>query len=237
VLFPAMSNYSGIGEQDKMRRLFFIATRYLAFVAFPVGISGTILAYQIIHYLYGHEYIGAQRILQVMFCTSIITSLCGPGSAVLYGFEKQSFIYKLGGIMAIVNLVLDFFLIKKFGAIGAVVCYSATTIIGSTLGTIYTCRTMQLRYPFASIAKIFVSTVIMGIAMELIILRNGEIPGFVFSVLAGCIIYIVSSLVLGTFETEDYTIMESIKGALPGKSKWIVDNMIRFLASFKNNTK
>lgn len=237
VLFPAMSNYSGVGDLEKVKRLFFITTRYLAFVAFPIGVSGAILSYQMIHYLYGHEFIGAQRVLQIMFLTSIFTSLCGPGSAVLYGYEKQSFIYKLGCIMAVVNIILDIILIKKFGALGAAVCYAITTIIGSTCGTLYTCHTMKLKYPIVSISKVFISTVIMGIAMEIIILQNNEIPGFILSILVGGIIYTICSLVLGTFEEEDYTLLESVKAILPGKTKQIMDFIIRFISQFKNNGK
>ncbi len=237
VLFPAMSTYSGIGEKSKMRRLFFIATRYLAFVAFPMGVAGAILSYQMIHYLYGHEFIGAQRVLQIMFLTSTVTNLSTPGSAVLYGYEKQSFIYKLGAVMAIINIILDIFLIKRFGALGAVICYSVTTVVGSLIGTVYTCHTMKLKYPIVSISKIFMSTVIMGIVMEIIILQNGEIPGFILSIIAGMVVYVISSLAFGTFEVEDYTILESVKTVLPGKSKQIMDGIIQFLSNFKQNGK
>ncbi len=237
VLFPAMSNYSGIDDKEKMRRVFFIATRYLAFTAFPIGVAGTILSYQIIHFLYGHDFIGAQRVFQILFLASIITSICTPVSAVLFGFEKQSFIYKLGSIMAVVNIILDIFLIKRFGAVGAAVCFAVTTVIGSIIGTTYTCRIMKLKYPLVSLAKIFVSTVIMGIVMEIIILQNGEIPGFVISVLSGGIVYIACSLVLGTFEVEDYTLLESVKEVLPGKTKQLMDGIIKFMASFKQNGK
>jgi len=235
VLFPAMSNYFGIGDTRKMRRLFFITTRYLAFTAFPIGVAGAILSYQMIHYIYGHEYIGAQRVLQIMFMSSIITSLAGPGAAVLYGFEKQNFIFKLGAVMAVFNIILDILFIKKFGAAGAACCYAATTIIGSALGTVYTCRKMKLQYPIASISKIFISTVIMGIAMEIILIQNSEIPGFIISTVTGGVIYIVSSLVLGTFEEEDYAILRSVKRVLPEKAKIFIDSAIDFISSFKKN--
>ncbi|MGD9202354.1 MAG: flippase [Chitinispirillia bacterium] len=233
VLFPAMSNYCGTGDHAKTKRLFFIATRYLAFAAFPIGVGGAILAYQIIHYLYGHDYIGAQRILQIMFLSSILTSLCEPGAAILYGYEKQSFIYKLGAVMAVVNIILDIFLIKRYGALGAACCYAITTVVGSICGTVYTCRTMKLKYPIVSIAKIFFATVVMGLSMEIILLQNSEIPGFFLSLIIGGIIYIISSLILGTIEDEDYIILESIKQACPGKIKILIDGVIGFIMEFK----
>lgn len=233
VLFPAMSNYCGTGDHAKTKRLFFIATRYLAFAAFPIGVGGAILAYQMIHYLYGHDFIGAQRILQIMFLSSILTSLCEPGAAILYGYEKQSFIYKLGAVMAVINIILDIFLIKRYGALGAACCYAVTTIVGSVCGTLYTCKTMDLKYPVVSIAKIFFATVIMGIAMEIILLQNSELPGFFLSIVVGGIIYITSSLILGTIEDEDYIILESIKKVCPGKLNVLMDGVLRFISEFK----
>ena len=107
VLFPAMSTMSGSGETEKMKRLFWVSIRYLAFTAFPIAIGGAIVSYQLIVFIYGREFIGAQRVLQIMFITSMVTSLSQPGAAVLYGYGKQSFIYKLGFIMAIFNIIMD----------------------------------------------------------------------------------------------------------------------------------
>ncbi|MBN1308706.1 MAG: flippase [Chitinispirillaceae bacterium] len=234
VLFPAMSSYFGSGDKKKMRRLFFLSTRYLAFVTFPVGVGGMILAYQIIHYLYGHEFIGAQRVLQIIFATSIVATLSNPASAVLYGFDRQSFIYKFGTLLAVINITLDLILIRRYGATGAAVCYGITTIIGSTGGLIYTCSIMRLRYPLVSIFKITFATIVMGIVMELIIIQNGEFPGFIIATAAGGATYLISALVLGTFEKEDYTLLQSVKKVCPEFMKKAVDKACRTIAQFKS---
>lgn len=153
VLFPAMSSYFGSGDEAKMKRLFYLSTRYLAYVSFPMGVGGMIVAYQLIHYLYGYEYIGAQRVLQIIFAASVFSSLSNPASAVLYSFEKQSFIYKYGVVLAVINISLDILLIRYHGATGAAICYGITTVLGSVGGLIYTCKTMKLQYPLKAIFK------------------------------------------------------------------------------------
>jgi O-antigen/teichoic acid export membrane protein len=233
VLFPTMSSYFGSGNKEKMRRLFFLSTRYLAFVSFPVGVGGAILAYPLLHFLYGHDFVGAQRPLQIMFLASMLTSLSNPGAAILYGYEKQSFIYKLGGIMALVNIGLDILLIRRFGAVGAATAYAFTTVVGSTIGTIYTCTIMKLPYPFLSMFKILFATIIMGIVMELIILQAPGVVGFAVAIGAGAFVYLVSALVLGTFEEEDYRLLESARVAFPGKTKKGIDAMLAFVSQFK----
>jgi|WetSurMetagenome_2_1015567.scaffolds.fasta_scaffold01936_5 stage V sporulation protein B len=233
ILFPAMSQYFGTGDRDKMKRLFFLSTRYLAFAAFPMGTAGFILAYQIIHYLYGHEFIGAQRALQIIFISSVFTSLSNPASAVLYGFEKQSFIYKYGAVLACLNILLDVLLIKRYGAVGAAVAYAATTLCAAVGGLLYTCRAMNLYYPFLSLFKILFSTIIMATVMELIVLHNHDVAGFVLSLAAGAVVYLTCSMVLGTFVKEDFVLLRSAQKAVSGKTAAALGAAISFLEHFK----
>jgi stage V sporulation protein B len=233
VLFPAMSSYFGTGDRNKMKRLYFVTTRYLAFISFPVGVAGALLAYQILHYLYGHDFVGAQRVLQIIFLCSILSSMNEPGSAILYGFEKQNFILKYGLILAAVNILLDILLIKHYGAIGAAVCYAITTTLASIGGLIYTCTTMKLKYPIVSVFKVLFATIIMGTVMEVILLHNQEIIGSLLALCAGSFAYLVSALILGTFEEEDYELMRSAIQVMPPGLQNVMKTGLRFIQSFK----
>ncbi|OGJ89321.1 MAG: hypothetical protein A2268_08330 [Candidatus Raymondbacteria bacterium RifOxyA12_full_50_37] len=234
VLFPAMSGYFGSGDHDKIRRLFYLSIRYLAFFAFPAGVMGILLSYQILHYLYGHEYVGAKFVMQILFFSSMFSCLSKPSSAILYGTERQSFILKYGMVLAVVNIALDILLIKHYGALGAAICYAAVTIAGSTGGLIYTARIHSLNFPFKSLFKIVFSTIIMAISMEIILKQNPYLPGFILSVVVGAFVYFVSSIVLGGFEDEDYLIMQSVQTAFPGKMGRPLAACIGFLSQFKD---
>jgi O-antigen/teichoic acid export membrane protein len=235
VLFPAMSHFFGAGHDEKTRRLFFIATRYLAFFSFPVGVAGALLSFPLIKYMYGYEFVGAQHALQIIFISSIISSLANPASAILYGYEKQGFIYKYGILLAIVNIGLDLLLIKPFGAVGAAWCYGITTLVASVGGLLYTCRTMKLSYPFVSLFKIIFSTISMGMVMEIIILRSQTLLGYSIALVCGMLVYGIAALILGTFEDEDYIVLEHVKKVLPGRSKQIVSGLINFVEQFKTS--
>jgi len=233
VLFPAMSTYFGTNDSVKMKRLFYISTRYLAFIAFPLGVAGMILAWQIIKFMYGSEYIGAHRALQILFISSIFSSLANPASAVLYGFEKQSFIYKYGAVLAVFNLAINFIFIKTYGATGAAVCYGVTTLFASIGGLYYTCRKMELPYPFVSIFKIAFSTIIMGIVMELVTMRDLGLVGFIVSIVGGATVYLICSFALSTFEEEDYALLSSARQVPPGRLKILIDWLLLLIAQLK----
>jgi O-antigen/teichoic acid export membrane protein len=227
VLFPAMSSLHGTNDIDKMKRLFYISTRYISLFSFPVGIGGIILAYQLIHYLYGHEFIGAQRVLQIIFAASIFSNLANPASAVLYGFEKQSFIYKYGFILAIFNIIIDLLLIKPYGAVGAATCYAITTLLGSIGGLIYTCKLMKIKYPIFSVLKVFGASLIMGVGMEMTIRINGEIPGFIASIVVGFVLFVGTMFLLTSFEDEDLVLLEHLGKFSPQKMKLISIVLLR----------
>jgi O-antigen/teichoic acid export membrane protein len=233
VLFPAMSHYSGSGAENKMTRIFYLSTRYLAFFAFPMGVAGMILSFPLIRFLYAHPFIGAQRTLQIIFISSIFASLSNPASAVLYGYEKQSFIYKYGAILAGLNIALDLWLIKPYGALGAAICYGITTVFASVGGLIYTCRLMKLKYPLASVFKVLFATVVMGIAMELIVYRFQDIWGYLLAAIAGSAIYFISAIALGTFEKEDFALLESAARVLPAGLQKVARTIIETLSDIK----
>jgi O-antigen/teichoic acid export membrane protein len=171
--------------------------------------------------------------MQIMFLSAMITMICNPGAAVLYGYEKQGFIYKLGFVMAVINIIVDLIFIRPFGALGAAYCYAGVTVIGSSIGTIYTCRTMKLSYPFVSLFKILFASVIMGTVMAIIILHNAELFSFIFALVAGAFVYLISALVLGTFEQEDYTLMQSLTRAFPDRYHGPLQALINFVSQFK----
>ncbi len=235
VLFPAMSGLFGSGDREKMKRLFHLSTRYLAFFSFPMGAAVAVLAFQIVKYLYGAEYSGAHKIIQIIAVASIFSSLSKPASAVLYGFEKQSFIYKYGSLLAVFNIGLDLLLIKPFGATGAAICYGVTTVIASVGGLIYTTRVMKITYPFVSLVKILFSTIIMTLVMEMVIMKDGSIVGFVLSASAGLVTYLACSFSLGTFCQEDYRLLGNVRNMLPGKVKAFADILINAIIHLKRS--
>jgi stage V sporulation protein B len=237
VLFPAMSEYFGSGDKEKIERLFYLSSRYIAFVSFPVGVAGIVLAYPLINYMYGAEYIGSKYALQIFFFSMMVTALSKPGSAILYGMEKQGFILRYSAILAVVNIGLSFWLIPRYGALGAALCYSIVTMAGSVGGLIYTCNAVSLYYPFKSIFKILMSSVIMGVVMSVLIKQKAELLGFVLSIPSGIVVYFISSILWGSFEEEDYALLKSIKKVFPvGFGKYI-DTVLSFIASFKDGSR
>lgn len=215
VLFPFMSERIGAEDKARMERVFYLSTRYLAFLAFPISAAGIVLSWPLIKYALGQDYLPAQRALQIFFFCSAFGQLATPQAAVLYAVDKQNFIVKYGIILAVVNLILDYLFIPRYGAVGAAAVNGGIRIIAYAGGIIYTIRVTNIRLPLKSLFKILYSSLIMAVLMQVVIKLNSELLGFIISIPIGIIVYLGSSIFIGTFEVEDKVVFRKLALMLP----------------------
>lgn len=96
-------------------------------VLFAVFIS--ILSKVCVSVLYGDDYIGAESVLVVLVWSTVFSSLSNPRGIWMISEEKQKYTKYIMGTGAIVNLVLNFFSIKKFGMLGAAYATLVTEVV------------------------------------------------------------------------------------------------------------
>ncbi len=215
VLFPFMSERAGAHDTHRLERVFHLSTRYLAFLAFPMGAAGMVLSWPLIKYALGPEYLGAQRSLQIFFFCSLFTHLAVPQASVLYAVEKQNFIVRWGAILAALNLLLDFLIIPTHGATGAAAVNGGTRVLAFIGGILYTVRVTKVRLPLKSLFKILYSATLMALLMQVVIKLNNELLGFIISIPLGCIVYLGTCIFMGTFEKEDAVLWRKLLSYFP----------------------
>jgi O-antigen/teichoic acid export membrane protein len=237
VLFPNMSELFGQGDIRNTRRLFYLSSRYIAFAVFPVGVAGIVLAFPILHYLYGTQYTAAKYVLQIVFLSKMITSVGVPASAILYAREKQSFMLKYGILLAVVSISIDLVIIRPYGAVGAAGCNALVTIAGIVGGMAYTIRQAKLSYPWKSVFKILFSCIIMGIVMAICVKLNAELLGFVLALALGPVVFFAGCAALGTFEEEDLNVLDMVRKFVPPQLRGVFDELVRILAEEKIQAK
>ncbi len=219
VLFPFMSERSGANDEERIKRVFYLSTRYIAFFAFPISAAGMVLSWPLIKYSLGLDYVEAQRVLQVFFFCSAFGLLATPQAAVLYAINKQSFIIKYGILLAVVNLIMDYFLITKHGALGAAIANGVIRVVAYIGGISYTIHIAKVKLPMKSLFKILYSATVMAILMQVVIKVNNELIGFIVSIPIGIIVYLGNSIFIGTFEKEDKFVFVKASSRLPESMK------------------
>ncbi len=242
VLLPLASEQEENKDPKYRNKTYYFALRYSAFLIFPICTVCIVCAYEIIVLLYGQAYSQAEGCFQLLCIGTIFTCLSQPGSAVIYAANKQRYIFWYGGILAILNLLLNYLLIPRFGALGAGFCFSVVTILGSIGGFVYLIGFMKLKVPWFSLFKISFSCVFLGIILFLLIRQDIETfnvfktlrgwlnenlhskiaylfhPRFLrltFAVFTGFSIYILLSLVLFKPDKDDIRILTAMDKYLP----------------------
>lgn len=118
-VFPSLTKLKEAKDEVQYYKRLQQMYSFMAMLGLTVAIATTLLAPFIIKLLYGEEYMGAAHILSVTIWTGvwICISTIHTRWLILEGLQRFSIFYT--GCGAIINVIANLFLIRKFGAIGA----------------------------------------------------------------------------------------------------------------------
>ncbi|HEY9722687.1 MAG TPA: oligosaccharide flippase family protein [Oscillatoriaceae cyanobacterium] len=120
LLIPSMSRSFGSGDLRQVSTIYHTAGRWMALLALPVAVGGSVLASSVVSAMYGDAYGPAATLLAVLFGSGALVMCFGfPASSVLYAIEGQGFLVLTGMGVGLLNIVLSILLIPRFGALGA----------------------------------------------------------------------------------------------------------------------
>ncbi len=165
ILLPIAAEQQGRQETDKIKRTYHHALRYVAFFAFPSVTACFIASYELIVIFYGHAYSEAKVCFQILCLGALLSNLAQPGAAAIYASNKQGFVLRYGSVLAVLNILLDIWLIPRYGAPGAAACYGTTTSLGVIGGFIFTNRSMGLSIPWGAWIKSACASGLMGVLL------------------------------------------------------------------------
>ena len=166
-------------------------TRYFLIICLPATIGLCILSKPIINILVAHEYIEGYQILSFIVFGGFFLGLSQRFNTVLCLYKKTKYIMwslLMGGL---INLVLNFIFIPKYGYIAAAV----TTLIGyivMLLAMIYFSRKFfTWKFPFKTLTKCTLASVTMGTGIYFLInaLNFSTIINLIIVILFGVILY------------------------------------------------
>lgn len=250
ILLPLSAEHHGRNETEKLKKTYRHALRYSAFLIFPTVAICFLAAFELIIIFYGHAYSEAKDCFQILCAGSLLSSLAQPGSAVIYASNRQGFILKYGAVLAVLNILLCFWLVPRYGARGAAICYSFTTSLGVIGGFIYTTRTMDLSIPWSAWIKCGLATSIMSLMMswllkiespwfslfkpmqellmdwtgrDIDILLGYRAVRLMFACAVSGLAYLLMGLALFKPREDDRRILSALRRFLPGPVNWYLD--------------
>jgi O-antigen/teichoic acid export membrane protein len=193
VLLPIFTQIGGKRLKRGVQKSF----KYLIIVAIPLTIGLMILSKYIIFLLYGKEYLPASVPLLFLSLLIIVTPLIALYSAIFQAKEKPMFLAKFAIISLLINIVLNYILIKtllsisqQYAIIGAAIATLISNIFLLAVLMIKTNSYFKIRPSIKMILKSIFATAIMS-AFLLVFMKFVNINLFsgALMVILGIIIY------------------------------------------------
>jgi O-antigen/teichoic acid export membrane protein len=204
-VFPAFSKLY-MSSIDSLKNAYEKAFKYLFIILFPIAVGTTLLADKFILLLYGEQFIHSIIALQILIWWNVFGALNWLFSTILLSINKEKIVAVSTGIGAILNVVLNLFLIPIMSYVGASITTVITEIILFVL-LFYFVSTYLYRLPLLKVtAKTIAAGVVMGICIYYIQSFNVLIV-----VAIAIVIYFLALVSFGGISKEDITL---IKGGI-----------------------
>lgn len=127
-VYPAMADYY-VKDRARLGRIFAESVKYLFIVVVPLACGIATLAEPIIRTVYGSAFAGAVLPLQILIFSLIFAFLYWPGGSLLNACDRQVHNTIILGVTMIVNIIMNSFLIPRYGAAGAAFSALAGNIV------------------------------------------------------------------------------------------------------------
>ena len=132
-LMPAASHLEGSAQQDRLKRLYITATRYLMLLSSMPYAFIILFAAQIIDTWVGPGFDASIPTMQILALATFLNLFTGIGTACIRGIGKPRSEIQYMSVSALLILLLSIPLIRRYGIQGAAWAY----LVGQTTGSLY----------------------------------------------------------------------------------------------------
>ena len=164
---PVASGLDATRDDERMRKLLYIGTKYCMILIFPIGMTFLILGDTFISLWMGPEYGGPSgTVLTILMWANFGYLSQFVSGSIFYGLGKVKMLAILNLGMAFFNILISILLVKPYG-INGVAWGTAIplTVYGTIILPLYVCRTLKislLEYLIKSYLVPFIPAIIFG---------------------------------------------------------------------------
>jgi len=218
VLFPTISKLDSKKNLDKIKKTTLLAERYISMIMIPPIVVIIVLAHPVINIFLSSVFIPAASVLIVLSIYIFIFSLNRPYSALITGMNRPGITAKIGLLICLVNIPLNFLFIPHTGLLspfgingptGAAVATLCSVLVGF-IGLRYSARKLSgIKLLQTHTLRHIIAGFIMGVVLHLIAIRTTWFPDVYWYFLLmfagiGLAIYLSVLFLLREFNKNDF---------------------------------
>jgi O-antigen/teichoic acid export membrane protein len=216
-------------DSSKTGTLAATTMRYMCLLAFPALLGMAALSSPLLQVLYSWRYMDAVPVLMWLAILGLPRTMMLPAQQQIAAFERQSFLLKWGTAMAVLNIGLDVFLIRRFGALGAAWGNGLSQSLAACGIIYYAVRHLGVRVNFGSVGRILAASVTMSIPVALVARLLPPVLALLMAVPLGVLVYVAALRFTGALLTEDYDRLSLFLTKLPLRFRSTASRVLRTL--------
>lgn len=162
-IFPALARFAE-KDQSLFRLLNEKSIVAVLLFALPLAVGFLLTGKEIIHLLYGSEYLPATLTMQILALTLITMFPMSMLNNGIFAYNKQKFLVKVGVVGVVVNAVLDIILIPILGIAGCAIATVGTQAITSA-SIWFKMKQINNFSVIGNLKKIILATILMGVSV------------------------------------------------------------------------
>ncbi len=189
--FPLISRLAHT-DKGQLGNIFERTLRFMFLIAIPIVVGGMLLSGKIVVFTFGAAYAGAAPILSALLLMLLVSFPLILLSNAIFAFDKQRELARAYFFGVIANILANFFLIPKFGAVGS----AWATVVSTAIVTFVVWRKVNREASFrivTGLRKIIIATICMATVISVINYFGGKL---ILTMLAGMLVYIFCLILL-----------------------------------------
>ncbi|HEY5331478.1 MAG TPA: polysaccharide biosynthesis C-terminal domain-containing protein [Acidobacteriaceae bacterium] len=195
------------------------ACRFLLFVALPVHLGAAAVARAAIGVAYGARYTAAIPVLIIASVLAIPRAFQEISEVLLRTADRQKELLTWLSVIGLVNITLDYVLIRRYGAIGAAWGNGLSQTLGIMVVWQQARRIYNFSFPVNSAVRLFSAAFIMAAFAFFICRAIPGLLGLIAAVAAAAPIYLMLVKLFRGLDASDRQRLKPIGNRLPGSMR------------------
>lgn len=198
VLLPRVSNIIGNGKKDEVPKVIEKTFKFVSYISIPMAIGLMSISQILVSWFLGVEYSQVGYLSAISSLIIIAVSWANIIGVQYLIATKQENKYTISIVIAaVINLFMNLILIKKYGALGAVISLIAAEFIGVIIQFILVRNQLPIKNMLKSVIKYLVASIIMGLVIiQIGNIINNEFIANVIQVVSGISVYVLIMFII-----------------------------------------
>jgi O-antigen/teichoic acid export membrane protein len=205
------------------------SSRFLMLIVFPVCLGAAAIATPAIATVYGARYYGAGMVMTIAAVLSIPRAFQLLPEILMRTADRLDVTLVWYGITGVLNLALDWVLIRRYGAVGAAWGNGLAQTFGVVAIWMAARKVYEFRLPMQSAIRLGTSSLVMSVVAYELSRRWNGVYGLVGAVTVAAVLFVLLLRIFGGLEPSDKERLTPMGNKLPGPMRRVFLATIAFV--------